>query len=130
MAMTTRARVRAATVAMSMLLACAWASARAQEIPLITGEHWTNSSVQLKKAYLVGLANAIQVEAAYAGANPASDGQSLVPRLVRGMKGHTLDGVRDRLDQWYSANPGKLDRPVVEIIWFELVVPGLKQQGG
>ena len=45
--------------------------------------------------------------------------------VTRGMKGQTLDGVREGLDKWYAANPDKLQRPVIETIWFEMVVPGL-----
>jgi len=113
-----------------MMVACvtvaaAWGSARAQEIPIVTGALWTTSSDQVKKAYLVGIANAIQVEAAYEGTNPPPDAQSIVPRLAKGMKGQTLDSVRDGLDKWYAANPDKLQRPVIETIWFEMVVPGL-----
>ena len=103
-------------------------SARADEVPLITGEHWTKSSEQLKKAYLVGIANVVQVETVYAGANPPADAQSVIPRFGRGLKGHTLDSVRDALDAWYAAHPDRLQRPVIETIWFELVVPGLQKQ--
>ena len=106
-------------------LAVGWNTARAQEIPLVTGAHWTQSPDQVKKAYLVGLANAFQVEAAYGGANPPPDSQSIVPRLGKGLKGQTLDSVREGLDRWYAANPDKLQRPIIETIWFEMVVPGL-----
>ena len=100
--------------------------AQAVEIPLVTGEQWTRSSEDVQKAYLVGVANLTQVENAYFEGNPPSDKQSFVPRLVKGMKGKTLDGVREGLDKYYAANPGKLQRPVLETIWFEMVVPGLK----
>ena len=110
-----------------MALALVCGSVRADEVPLITGEHWTKSSEQLKKVYLVGIANVIQVETAYHAANPPSDDQSFVPRVARGLKGHTLDSVRDGLDKWYAANPDKLQRPVIETIWFEMVVPGLQK---
>ena len=123
--MATRTQLRAAAMAACMSLAIAWGSAYAQEIPVVTGEHWTQSSDQVKKAYLVGIANAVQVESAYQGANPLSDAQSTVPRLVKGLKGQTLDGVRTGLDAYYAKNPDKLQRPVIETIWFEMVVPGL-----
>jgi len=57
---------------------------------------------------------------------PAADTQSIIPRLARGLKGQTLDTVRQGLDRWYAANPDKLQRPVIETIWFEMVIPGLK----
>ena len=69
----------------------------------------------------------IQVESTYAAANPPADAQSVVPRFVKGLKGHTLDTVRQALDNWYAAHPDRLQRPVIETIWFELVVPGLQK---
>jgi hypothetical protein len=117
---------RATLLAACMLSAVVWSQAGAQEIPLVNGTHWTQSTEQVKKAYLIGFANAFQVEAAFEGTNPPSDRQSLVPRLTKGLRGQTLDGVREKLDRWYAANPDKLQRPVVEAVWFEIVVPGLK----
>jgi hypothetical protein len=107
---------------MTVAAAGAWA----QEIPLVTGEHWMKSTVELKKAYLLGVANIVQIDLAYA-TTPPTDAQSVMPRMVRGLKGQTLDSVRDALDKWYAANPDRLQRPVLETIWFELVVPGLQK---
>ncbi len=117
---------RAMSAAACLTLVTICGSVQAQEIPVVTGEHWTKSTEQVKKAYLIGVANAVQVEAAFAGATPAPDTQTLVPRLVKGMKGKTLDGVREDLDKYYATHPDKLQRPVLETIWFEMVVPGLK----
>ncbi len=100
----------------------------ADELPLVTGEQWTKSSEQVKKAYLVGIANTLQIERAYYGSNPPNDEQSLVPRFVRGVEGQTLDGVRETLNRWYSAHPDRLSRPVIETIWFEIVVPRLQSR--
>jgi hypothetical protein len=123
MSMKLQSRALLFLAALALTVACN--SVRAQEIPLVTGALWTASTAEVKKAYLVGIANTIQVEAAYEGTNPPPDGQSIVPRVTRGMKGQTLDGVREALDRWYAANPDKLQRPVIETIWFEMVVPGL-----
>jgi len=123
--MARKSQLRMGVLAVCLGLATAWTSAHAQEIPVVTGALWTASSEPVKKAYLVGIANAIQVETAYEGTNPPSDAQSIVPRLAKGMKGQTLDSVREGLDKWYAANPDKLQRPVIETIWFEMVVPGL-----
>ncbi|WP_019450434.1 hypothetical protein [Cupriavidus sp. BIS7] len=100
--------------------------ARAQEIPLVTGKQWTQSTEQMKKAYLVGIANLVQVESAYYNDKPPGDTQSIVPRLARGLRGHTLDSVRQRVDSWYAAHPDELSRPVIETIWFDMVIPGLQ----
>jgi hypothetical protein len=42
------------------------------------------------------------------------------------MQGQSLKSVSDGVDRWYAANPGKLQRPVLDIIWFEMAVPGLQ----
>ena len=110
-----------------MTLAALSSGARAQEVPLVTGEHWTKSSEEAKKAYLVGIANIAHVELAYGAANPGSDAQSVIPRMVKGLKGQTLDTVRESLNKWYAAHPEQMQRPVVETIWFEMVVPTLQK---
>jgi hypothetical protein len=125
-AMAMKHQMRAALFGACMVLAMATGSARAQEVPVVTGDHWTKSTPDVKKAYLVGIVNTVQVESAFQGATPAPDTQSIIPRLVKGMKGKTLDDVREGLDKWYAANPARIQRPVIETIWFEMVVPGLK----
>ncbi len=115
--------LRSVMLAACATLAMASGVARADEVPLVTGEQWTKSTAEVKKVYLIGIANTLQVESAYEGATPPGDAQSLVPRFTKGLKGQTLDSVRERLDGWYAANPGKLNRPVLETVWFEIVVP-------
>lgn len=125
--MATRVQWRTVFFLACVALLVVGGNARAEEVPVVTGEHWTKSSDETKKAYLIGIANLLQVETAYFGANPPTDAQSFVPRLVRGLRGQTLDSVREALDRWYAANPGRLQRPVLETIWFEVVVPGLQK---
>lgn len=115
--------LRAVVLAACATLVLAGGVARADEVQLVTGEQWIKSTADVKKAYLIGIANTLQVQSAYEGATPPSDAQSIVPRFTRGLKGQTLDSVGKRLDGWYAANPGKLQRPVLETIWFEIVVP-------
>jgi hypothetical protein len=114
-------------VAAFMTLAVLSGRALAQEVPLVTGEHWVKSTEEMKKAYLVGVANIVQIELAYGGAAPAGDAQSILPRMVKGLKGHTLDSVREGINKWYAAHPDRLQRPVIETLWFEMVVPGLQK---
>jgi len=117
--------LRAAMIMAFMVASVAWSSARAEEVPLVTGQHWTTASMEEKKAYLVGIANVIQLDEAFHSGNPPGDAQSVVPRMARGLKGQTLDSAREALDRWYAAHADRIGRPVVETIWFELVVPGL-----
>jgi hypothetical protein len=123
--MTMTLKWRLALAPMLVAAALASGSARADDVPLVTGQQWTQSTEQLKKVYLIGVANVMQIETAYQAGNAPADTQTVVPRFVRGLKGQTLDSVRDGLDRWYAAHPDRLQRPVIETIWFEMVVPGL-----
>jgi hypothetical protein len=100
--------------------------ARAQSVPIVTGEQWTTSSDEAKKAYLVGIANLLEIERAYGG-NAQAGSQDIPTRFEKGMQGQTLDSVRQGLDNWYAANPTKIQHPVIETIWFQMVLPGLKK---
>ncbi|MVQ30170.1 hypothetical protein GON04_11970 [Ramlibacter sp. MAH-25] len=101
--------------------------ARADELPLVTGKQWTESSEQVKKAYLIGIANIVQVERAYHAGNAPTDAQSVLPRLQKGLQDHTLDTVREGLDRWYASHRDQLQRPVIETLWFEMALPGLQK---
>ncbi len=114
-------------VLIGFALVAGLSTVHAQEVPIVSGEHWTNSSNDLKKAYLLGIANLLQVEVAYFGSNPPADAQSFVPRFARGLRGETLDSVRDKVDRWYADNPTRLSRPVIDIVWAEIVLPGLRK---
>ena len=91
----------ASSVAMMLVISCSIAVA--SDIPLVDGTHWMKSTDDVKKAYLVGVSNVIQLEVAYQADNPIPEGRSLAPRAAK-----------------------QLHRPVLETIWFEMVVPGLK----
>jgi hypothetical protein len=123
--MAMKLHLRAAMIVACAVLALACNAARAQEVPLVTGEHWTKASDEQKKAYLVGIANVILIETAFHAANPPADTQTILPRMAKGLKGQTLDSVRIELDRWYAGHPDRVQRPVIETLWFELVVPGL-----
>ena len=120
-------KVRASFVAACVALAAASSAARAEEVPLVTGKQWSESSEQVKKAYLIGIANIVQVERAYHAGNVPSDAQSSLPRMSRGMQDQTLDSVRVGLDRWYASHQDQLQRPVIETIWFEMAMPGLQK---
>ncbi|MEX3813824.1 hypothetical protein AB3X96_26770 [Paraburkholderia sp. BR13439] len=99
--------------------------ARAENIPIVTGQQWMQSTDEQKKAYLIGISNVIDIERAYAGNTANSN--DIAQRFGKGMQGQTLDSVRQGLDSYYAANPTMIQHPVIETLWFQMVVPGLKK---
>ncbi|MBO9354600.1 hypothetical protein GG851_11420 [Bordetella petrii] len=119
-----------AILSFSLLAASPSPAATVDGAPIVTGTQWAASDANLKKAYLLGIANLLQVEHAYQQHNQRQNPrntQSLIPQFATGLQTQTLDSVRERLDNWYTANPTRMDRPVIETLWFEIVVPGSKQ---
>jgi hypothetical protein len=102
-------------------------AARADEIPIVTGQQWTTSTVEAKNAYLVGVANLIDIERAYYANHGQASDKDIAPRFAKGMQGQTLDSVRQGVDNWYATNPTMIQHPVIETIWFEMVLPGLQK---
>ena len=125
--MTIKRQLRTVMFLACMTLTVVGSNASAAGIPVITGEQWTASSADVQKAYLIGIANLIQVETAYYAGNPPTDAQNFVPRFAKGLQGQTLDSLREGLDRWYAENPDQLQRPVIETLWFEMAVPGLQK---
>ena len=61
--MATRMRLRMTMLGIFATFAAVCGSAFAQEIPIVTGEHWTKSTEDVKKAYLIGISNMVQIAA-------------------------------------------------------------------
>ena len=114
-----------ATMLLLLFAAHAWTAQQNPQLVMVTGEHWTPSTLQQKNAYLFGIGNMIQVERAMHGDSPhdAIRQNSSVPVLVDGLSEVSLQQVREFVDVWFANNPDRLDRPVIEVIYMEIALP-------
>jgi hypothetical protein len=81
-----------------------------------------NSSLEVRKAFLVGAGNMITLESAYLkkkGAPAPVAGVSMTAAL----DSLTLDEISGRVSRWYEANPGRRNMPVMGVIWIDMVDP-------
>jgi hypothetical protein len=94
-----------------------------EDIPLVDGDLWTESSLAEKKSYLVGAGNLMVVEYLYQEGSKQvpSDDQTVIQRLYAATDGVTLDELISQIDQWYQKNPDKMKEPVLVVIWREIV---------
>jgi hypothetical protein len=117
-------RVAAAWLA-AILAAPAWA----QDAPavVVNGETWLASTVEERKAFLVGAGNMIALETAYSRkkGTPMPAAGTIAARALDGL---TLDQVSDRVTRWYEANPGRRDMPAMGVIWIDMVEPAAAAQ--
>ena len=91
------------------------------EVPVVTGEHWMKSTPQERKAFLVGAATIIELEQEVQGDTPPK--KTTIDVWCKGLSPYSFDQMVAAIDQWYAANPDKVSRPVVEVMWYELAKP-------
>ena len=104
-----------------VLVAALPAVAGDYEIPVVTGEHWLKSSAQERRAFLVGAATIIELEQEVQGTPPPA--KSTIGTWCKGLSHFTFDQLVLAIDKWYADHPDKIDRPVVEVMWYELAKP-------
>jgi len=113
---------RSAAAAMALTLLVAATVASAQGAPIVDGNLWARSTLEERRAFLIGAANMISLELAYAKKrqtppSPASD------KAAKAMNALTLDEIAARISRWYAANPARRDTPVMGVLWTDIVEP-------
>lgn len=102
----------------------------------LTGEIWMKSAAEIKAALLFGVECAMSIEHAIAKRLDevnAADGKkknagksTLSPfekAWATAFKGVARAEIVENIDAWYAKNPDKQQRPVFDVIWYELIVP-------
>ena len=134
-------------LALSLALVLAFAPVRATEImpeadnskanPVdqLTGTVWQKTPEAEKLAFLFGVETAITVEyfvngkvvekATKEGKRPVYTLSPFEKGWMKAFKGVSRTEVIKMVDAWYAANPQRLDRPVMNVIWREIIEPRL-----
>lgn len=115
-----------------MLLAClafvaiaagAATQSYAQNAPgIVDGKHWLASSMETRKAFLLGAGNMIALEAAYSKKR-GTQAPPVGMMAVKAVDGMTLDQLADRITRWYERNPTRQATPVMAVVWLDIVSP-------
>lgn len=122
-----RLLMSAALVA-ATLLATAPATAQTPESQqrFADGKDWIAASPDARRAFVFGIANAISVGTGWDERHVQPGQTTFARRAAAGLAGVSLGEATRRIDAWYAANPGKLDTPVVAVIWLDIAKPRLK----
>lgn len=101
----------------------------------LTGSVWADTSESNKTAYLFGVESAITVEyfvntqitekAAKAGKRPVYCVSPFERGWMKAFKNVSRAEIVKMVDNWYATHPQSLDRPVMSVIWYELIMPRL-----
>lgn len=108
------------------LLAASPLVAHAQK--MADGNDWQTSSELERRAYLVGVGNMLAAGNGYDTKRLPGQENTFSRTAMRGAQGTTIPQAMQRIDAWYRANPDKLNRPVLAVLWGEVVKPGLARK--
>lgn len=93
--------------------------------PDIDGKVWIHSTDSDKRAFLLGVSNAVVLE--YHLRNKRNEEPSrFVKGWVTAFKGARWPEMVSRVDAYYSNNPNNLGRNVLDVIWHEMIRPNWK----
>ena len=120
--------LKIAALATAALVYAAPASAQtsAPQQRFANGSDWASASVEERRAFLFGIANAISVGVGWDERHVPAGQTTFARHAGAGLAGGSLGETMRRIDAWYAANPGKADTPVVAVMWLEVAKPKLK----
>lgn len=100
----------------------------AEDLEIVNGKHWIQSSLEQKRAFLFGVGNVLEIEEAMAGDNfDALRGRSIVPVLLEGLSGTSIADIVTQLDKFYGDHPKQLNRAVIEVMYLEMASHKMKK---
>jgi hypothetical protein len=79
-----------------------------------------------RAAYLVGVSNMISVGNAYDQKNDWEEGKTFVRQAARGLSGTTVAEAVRRVNEWYAANPDRMEVAVLSVLWLDIVNPRIE----
>jgi hypothetical protein len=87
---------------------------------VVNGKDWINASVAERKAFLVGVANMIMAEGAYAKRNNQAT-PPVSAQIINATQTAKIGDIEARITRWYEANPSKATTPVMVVVWQDIV---------
>ena len=107
----------------------------------LTGKVWVETSEENKQAFLFGVECVIAIDHAIAEKMISQKGTPAKKKTPQGnyavspfekawaeaFKGVSRESIVDAVDKWYKENPARLERPVFDVIWYEIIQPKLKK---
>jgi hypothetical protein len=87
---------------------------------VVDGTDWIESTSIQRQAFLVGVANMIVAETAYAKRHGAAT-PPVSEKITAAVSEMKLDEIEARISRWYEANPDRIGMPVMGVVWKDIV---------
>jgi len=93
--------------------------------PDIDGVVWTHSTDSDKRAFLLGVGNAVVLEY-HLRTKHSEEPSRFVRGWVAAFKDSSWADMASKIDAYYANNPTKLHRNVLDVVWHEMITPNWK----
>lgn len=94
--------------------------------PDIDGKVWMHSTSSDKKAFLLGVSNAVVLEY-HLRRKQSEEPSRFVKGWVTAFKDSSWSDMVSKVDAYYASNPTKLQRNVLDVVWHEMIAPNWKK---
>jgi hypothetical protein len=112
---------RATVMVLCLLFQGLLALPASAEIRQVDGNLWLNSSVNERQAYLIGVANIVQVHQALKRKRGEIVDDAPINRILSAMDVNSIQTVEKNITAWYETHRDKRGTPVLGLIWMRFV---------
>ncbi len=103
------------------------------ETPVLTGDIWRRMSDDAKVAFVWGVGQGSQIDyniRAEAGRATRAKSDDFSDKVVEGMSGMSMNRIVNTIDTYYQTHPDRLQQPVMQVMWDNVIRPNLKTAAG
>lgn len=95
-------------------------------MPILKGDVWQKMTHDSKAAFVWGFGHVVSIEQHFMEKFPELKRDGFVTKVVEGMAGIPMLEVITKVDNYYEANPNRLETPVTNVIWDLMIRPNIK----
>ena len=96
------------------------------KVSLLRGDLWQQMTADSKLAFIWGMGHVVDIEQALMERYPELKRDSFVMKVVEGMADMPMNDIVPEIDNFYKANPDKLNMSVAAVIWDIMIKPNIK----
>ena len=96
------------------------------KVSLLRGDLWQQMTTDSKIAFIWGMGHVVDIEQALMERYPELKRDSFVMKVVEGMADIPMNDIVPEIDNFYKANPDKLNMSVAGVIWDIMIKPNIK----
>ena len=95
-------------------------------MPVLKGDVWQRMTNDEKVSFMWGAGHVINIEEELMNEIKDLKRDSFVTKAYEGMSGMSMQEIVNRLDDFYKKNPDKIEMPVFDVIWDQMITPKIK----